>query len=288
MLQYYYLDGDKKPLGPYKEEEIRTFLASGMLKEDSLGAVAGTDTWQAIGELLAASCGVSREAALIGRCPKCEQEIVSAEAPAHCPHCHREIHPEENSNLWNNFLYCLRHYADFKGRATRSEFWGFYLFMYLFSFALGMLGQLVVGFGMSEELMQQAIIMQDGGVPPTQRMAAMMAYYGNPLMLGVVFVNTLYTLGTLVPLLAVTIRRLHDSNHGAYGVWFSVAAMVQMMIAAVCCILLNGNGFILSLAIFLFSFLEYLVLGLYLFIMLLLPGKRGANKYGPSMLYPHG
>ena len=32
------------------------------------------------------------------------------------------------------FLYCLKHYADFEGRARRSEFWYYTLFHFLFVF----------------------------------------------------------------------------------------------------------------------------------------------------------
>ena len=31
------------------------------------------------------------------------------------------------------FLYCLQHYADFEGRARRSEFWYYTLFHFLFA-----------------------------------------------------------------------------------------------------------------------------------------------------------
>ena len=35
------------------------------------------------------------------------------------------------------FLYCLQHYADFNGRARRSEYWYFALFNLIISFVIG-------------------------------------------------------------------------------------------------------------------------------------------------------
>ena len=35
------------------------------------------------------------------------------------------------------FLYCLQHYAEFNGRARRSEYWYFVLFNLIISFVIG-------------------------------------------------------------------------------------------------------------------------------------------------------
>ena len=37
----------------------------------------------------------------------------------------------------NWFVKCLRQYADFSGRARRTEYWMFTLFNFIFSFVLG-------------------------------------------------------------------------------------------------------------------------------------------------------
>ena len=36
------------------------------------------------------------------------------------------------------FLYCLQHYADFTGRARRSEYWYFVLFNFIVSILIGL------------------------------------------------------------------------------------------------------------------------------------------------------
>lgn len=40
---------------------------------------------------------------------------------------------------------CLKHYADFNGRATRSEFWWFFLFSFLVQMAGGVIGNVLSG-----------------------------------------------------------------------------------------------------------------------------------------------
>ena len=54
-----------------------------------------------------------------------------------------EIGVEQLSG-WDYFLKCLRHYADFTGRARRSEYWYFTLFSALVSFALSF-GDMMIG-----------------------------------------------------------------------------------------------------------------------------------------------
>lgn len=295
MQQYYYLNEERKPVGPHSEDEMRAFLLSGMLKEDRLAAVAGSSSWKTLGELLAESGNTPKEAAAIGNCPKCKQEIISLETPSVCPHCRQEIHSAANGNLWKNFVYAMRHYADFKGRATRSEFWGFYLFWYIISMGINFAGQMFMAVMMNEELMRQMMLMQDHALAPSLRMEAVMNVYGHPIMLAAVVPGMLYSLATILPMLAVTVRRLHDRGHGSWSVWMSILAL---MLVSVSLIFLLGMGMMgqgkmsgmenLLILIMVFSFLVYVVLGFSIFIMMLLPGKRGANKYGPSTLYPHG
>ena len=74
---------------------------------------------------------------------------------------------------------CLAKYATFQGRATRSEFWWFYLFTVLLSWGASIVGALAV----------------DGG-----------DYLGN-----------LISLAFIIPTFAVGARRLHDT--GRSGWW---------------------------------------------------------------------
>ncbi|MFD6416420.1 DUF805 domain-containing protein [Streptomyces sp. NPDC060194] len=83
----------------------------------------------------------------------------------------------------NWYLAVLKNYAGFKGRARRKEYWMFNLINVVVALVLG-------GIGFA--------------IDPTVGMAL----YG------------VYLLGTLIPSLAVLIRRLHDT--GRSGAWFFI------------------------------------------------------------------
>lgn len=70
----------------------------------------------------------------------------------------------------NWFLKCLNQYADFSGRARRTEYWMFTLFNAIIS--------LILGFVLAT--------------------------------IGLVFLSYIYSIAILIPSLAVCIRRLHD------------------------------------------------------------------------------
>lgn len=78
----------------------------------------------------------------------------------------------------NYFIIVLQKYVDFKGRARRSEYWFFFLFNTLFAMIISLFGD----------------------------------YVSQPY-----FVN-IYFLGTLLPSIAVMVRRMHDvGKSGWYG-----------------------------------------------------------------------
>lgn len=84
----------------------------------------------------------------------------------------------------NWYVKCLKQYADFSGRARRKEFWMFALINAIVGFCLALIGRLI----------------------------------GN--VFGIV-VSSLYSLAVLLPALAVTVRRLHDT--GRSGWWILIA-----------------------------------------------------------------
>ncbi|MCA0970451.1 DUF805 domain-containing protein [Halobacillus litoralis] len=86
------------------------------------------------------------------------------------------------------YVKALRKYAVFRGRARRKEFWWFHLINLLMIIGILILNILI--FGENET--------------------------STPTILGYVLV--FYFIGTILPSIAVTIRRLHDS--GRSGWWF--------------------------------------------------------------------
>ena len=79
----------------------------------------------------------------------------------------------------------FRQYANFDGRARRSEYWYFVLFLFLTSSVISVLGGMIGG----------------------QRL--------------ITALSTLYTLAILLPSLSLAFRRLHDT--GRTGLWFLLA-----------------------------------------------------------------
>ncbi|WP_298448895.1 DUF805 domain-containing protein [uncultured Marinobacter sp.] len=116
----------------------------------------------------------------------------------------------------NWYLQVLKKYAVFNGRARRAEYWWFVLFNIIISLALGAID----------------------GVTGTFSPEAGLGLLGG-----------LYTLAVLLPSLAVTVRRLHDT--GRSGWWF-LMVFVPLIGAIV------------------------------LLVFMVLDSKPGQNQYGPN------
>ena len=91
------------------------------------------------------------------------------------------------------FLKVLKQYADFKGRASRVEYWMFVLFNLLTTIAVT-----AIGYGIMK-LTDTA---------------------------GVFFLPFLYSFAVLMPSSAVTVRRLHDSGKSA---WFILVSLIPLV-----------------------------------------------------------
>jgi uncharacterized membrane protein YhaH (DUF805 family) len=88
----------------------------------------------------------------------------------------------------NWYIGVLKKYAEFTGRARRKEYWMFVLFNVIFSIVVGIVAGLI----------------------------------RFPLL------STAYSLGVLVPGIAVGIRRMHDTNHSG---WFLLVPIYNLILA---------------------------------------------------------
>ncbi|MCT2539904.1 DUF805 domain-containing protein [Sedimentimonas flavescens] len=97
---------------------------------------------------------------------------------------------------------CLSKYATFSGRAARSEYWYFVLFIFLCQIALGILDNIIFGTG------------------HMTRGPGMWAYEdrGGPL-------GGIFSLAMLLPMLAAAVRRLHDIDKSG---WWLLAALIPL------------------------------------------------------------
>ena len=117
------------------------------------------------------------------------------------------------------YLKVMRdNYANFNGRARRKEYWMFNLFFLLFALLAGF----VIG---------------------------ILSAVGEAVAMIAIILAVIWYLGHLVPSLAVTVRRLHDTGKSG---WFYLLALIPY------------------------------IGGLIIFIFTVLDGDKGDNAYGPD------
>ena len=154
-------------------------------------------------------------------------------------------------------LMPLRRYADFSGRSRRKEFWMYQLMNIIVVMALY---ALILGGGGLSALTAGAAASQAGTDPDLTQMSI-----GPMFWIGVALL-CIWGLGTIIPSLAVTVRRLHDRNmSGWYLLGFIVIVIVLSMIPVLGALIV----FVLEIG--------YIV-------VLALPGTPGTNDYGPDPL----
>lgn len=141
-----------------------------------------------------------------------------------------------------------KYYPLIEGRAARSEFWWFMLFYILVSVAF------VIVLAVLAALVMIPLSL-NGGMTDATVLATFL-----PLALVLMVMPLLYFM--VPPTVAVTIRRLHDRNiSGWWYLGFTVASMIP------------GVNLLAMLA---------------MFILMLLPGTQGANRFGEDPRAPQG
>ena len=166
---------------------------------------------------------------------------------------------------------CFAKYAVFKGRARRSEYWWFSLFILLVTAVL--LGPVAV----LAYLEESGVINTDSGLWSAGfAISAIMALIG-----------VLFLLAMIIPSIAVEVRRLHDIGRSGWWVFWSFA--VSLLAASVPFFLFDFKvaldmallpGLLLGV-----TKLCNWILEIVLFVFTLLNSHKGENKYGPSPKY---
>jgi uncharacterized membrane protein YhaH (DUF805 family) len=149
----------------------------------------------------------------------------------------------------------IQKYADFTGRAPRAEYWWFVLAI--------VVAYLII-----------SIIESSLGI---NRMVA--GVYGP--------VTTLLMLGTLVPSIAVGVRRLHDTNRSG---WWILLPVVPYCLAFILggAAMMGGaaaGGSMTGLGIAGIFLMIGVACAIALLVFYVLPGTPGDNRYGPN---PYG
>ena len=142
---------------------------------------------------------------------------------------------------------CLQKYVTLSGRASRAEFWWFYLFTVLVRIATSIL----------DKILFPSLGFEETGP-----------------------INGITYLALLVPTITVTVRRLHDTGCPGYYIFaplLFIAAAVTM--GAFIGPMLEGLGMILIFLVAIFG------IGL-MFYWLVKASDPGPNKYGPNPYDP--
>ena len=98
---------------------------------------------------------------------------------------------EDNYNLFDWFLKCLKNYTNFSGRARRKEYWFFRLTIFL----------LVIATSIIDAILGTEVIF-----------------------------TGLFVLATLIPDLAVSIRRLHDTGRSGWWLLISCVPLIGIIL----------------------------------------------------------
>jgi len=123
-------------------------------------------------------------------------------------------------------LLPFRRYAEFTGRSRPKEYWLFVLF-YLVAFTLLTMIDFLLGFGATSSSTVSA--------PGSFWGEWVYAGGGGPLTL-------LFMLATLVPSIAVTVRRLHDSDRSGWWILIALIPFVGFIVLLIFMILGGTHG----------------------------------------------
>lgn len=265
-MKIYYLNNDKKPVGPYTKEEALSLKQAGIISDDTLAAVAGDSKWRPFSEL-------------VSDCSTWNKEENSPGT--------RESKREE-LNLWACFVRGMKQYAVFKGRATRKEYWSFCLFYIIFNYAVGILGDFCMqsvsiaydkkleSFSEDTDLSEICQLLTDFIQEP-----GVIIGYG---------ISVSYALLMLIPFLSVSVRRLHDTGTSAFPVIIGFISEVTMLgtlayvLVDVFQHLHHLDTYIDTIQtpinLFIASFAFMILIGIYLLVKKLMPSDQFENKYG--------
>ena len=155
---------------------------------------------------------------------------------------------------------CFSKYVTFSGRATRSEFWWFTLFLFLGSAIAGVLDTSLFGW--------------DGGETTTNftgtEFETGTSYQSGPL-------GSIFALVTFLPYIAVGWRRMHDTGRAGYMLFYPVLVMIGIGIW----LALYGNSGVIGGPLVTIAFIVLIISPFLVIWWLTRPTQPEPNEYGP-------
>lgn len=203
-MKSYYIYVNNRQYGPYDESSLRNMN----LPPNTPVWCQGMRDWGVLSQVLPS---MEPGATRIQQPQQFQQTYQTSQqqAQAYQPTQGAAMTAPEHLSLWGYYKKCLNMYAEFSGRARRSEYWGFTLFNFLITWGLGLVAGLLV------VLVLLAMDSSAGSY-----FIAMMVVYG---------ITILYSLAVLVPSLAVTSRRLHDTGRSLWWILLSLLVIIPII-----------------------------------------------------------
>ena len=130
---------------------------------------------------------------------------------------------------------CFKKYATFKGRARRSEFWWFYLFLSLvYSVFWGIFMAIHMAHTAAAESLKSNITLDNLSEMMDQANALDAQYQKYYIIVGIIW--GVWGLFALIPTLAAWVRRLHDVGKSGHMLWLFFACGLGGLIPTIMCI----------------------------------------------------
>lgn len=322
--KYYHLDADRTaPKGPHTLHELSAMLLSGEVTPSTEIAAVGDKHWYPLGTVLMQSGDSSAPSlppfpAAAGRpylppmpqapgaCPGCGKELstgADGKLPATCPECHFRLAPEQDG-MWQHILLGLSRPFMLRGRSTRMEYWSTTLFAMLI-----MLPVFVVTIFIFGTCTALSLTPDSHGLASWLTAPQMLPAW---IMLGICALVWLWFICVFIGL---SVRRLHDIGRGGWWyllMWlFSIGWQIYYYTHAAAVIASVNWQLIFAIedapsrnarlneiteqintagydSVGIPLYLAQMALAITVFVFSLMDSSRGANKYGPSVKYPHG
>ncbi|MBF9032615.1 DUF805 domain-containing protein [Rhodobacterales bacterium HKCCE2091] len=262
MATWYYSDGTTRH-GPVEETEIQRLIGTGEIIPSTLVWKTGLDGWMTA----ASQFDVPGEAEMPPPLP--ETGAGAPPLPPSAPAASASVPPPPRygadtgagGHTTPDGLYvgaparsfgeaisvCFSNYFTFSGRASRSEYWFFALFVFVIGFVAALIDALLF-----------------------------------PNMPDVSPLNTLVTLGTFFPSLAVAFRRLHDTDRSGWwigGFYLGLIVLVLLIVGAVASASPGSEpeGVLIVIGALVIAAVAY---GIMLIVFLATKGNPGPNRFG--------